>query len=95
MATPARVTGSVLSVETRNITRTSDGQKFTFISANVLVAGVGVTVVSYRTDDPQPAQGEVVDLQVDIAIYNNKPQVNFVAPWDARHDDGLAALIAA
>lgn len=81
--TPLRVTGPVLAVETREVTRASDQQKFTFRTASVLVANKGVVEVSYRDTHASalPGEGALVDLLVAASVYSGDAKFDYISDF--------------
>lgn len=98
MATIARVTGLVLNVNTRSGTSRASGEPYHRTSIDVLVGGRGVTTVDASTTEwtdkvgAVPPRGEVVDLLVDLDVFNSNLQVRPVGLYS---DDAAAAVYEA
>lgn len=78
--TPLRVTGPVLTTSTREVTRKSDGERFVFRTASVLVGNKGVIDVGFRDDNRSdlPGEGELVDFLVDGNVFNGELRCDFI-----------------
>lgn len=98
MATIARVTGLVLNHNVRS-GRTKDTQTpWSRTSVDVLVGGRGVASVDTSTEDwttkfgAVPAVGRLVDLAVELDVYNGNLQIRPTAIWS---DEAAAAVLEA
>lgn len=96
MATPARVTGLVLTVTNKRGTSKA-GNPYHRREAGVLVAGIGVTPVQLmmQAEDAErfnPAEGEVVDWTVDLEVYAGNLSVSYLADYD---EDRASAVMDA
>ena len=81
--TPARVTGVVLSTSERSIVRKSDQKKFTFRDASVLMCNRGIVDVGFGDLDRLPIDGELVDVLVEVSVYNNDARFRYLEAFPA------------
>lgn len=80
-----RVTGLVLSKGIRKGQSKASGNEYRLAEYRILVANedLALLTVNELSDDVVPhfAQGELVDLKVDVGVYRDQPNLNYRGEW--------------
>lgn len=77
----ARVTGNVLNVSHRSGKKKETGEPWSMTNVLVLVAGSGVSEVSWPSDASAPVPGDEIDVLVSLSVYRNEPQLRAERPF--------------
>lgn len=88
-----RITGPVLLVEKQGGTSRA-GNAYERTTARVLVGTLGVAEVTDFSGKFKVERGDVIDVAVEVTVYNGNLSCNYVGPFPADDPDHGLGLVA-